>query len=33
MIICLVLDLMGCTLLIQGVFFGTKQVYDQLEKN
>ena len=33
MIVCLVLDLIGCALLIQGVYFGTKQVYDQLEKN
>lgn len=30
--VCLALDLIGCALLVQGVFFGTKQVYDQLEK-
>lgn len=28
---CLALDLIGCGLLVQGVYFGTKQVYDQLE--
>jgi uncharacterized membrane protein len=27
-----VLDLIGCVLLVQGVFFGTRQVYQQLEK-
>jgi hypothetical protein len=27
-----VLDLIGCALLVQGVFFGTRQVYQQLEK-
>lgn len=31
--VCLVLDLIGCALLVQGVFFGTKQVYDQLEND
>ncbi|MGH8769681.1 MAG: hypothetical protein ACREV2_00655 [Burkholderiales bacterium] len=30
--LCLVLDLIGCVLLVQGVFFGTRQVYQQLEK-
>ncbi|MGQ0592520.1 MAG: DUF2231 domain-containing protein [Gammaproteobacteria bacterium] len=30
--LCLALDLIGCVLLVQGVFFGTKQVYQQLEK-
>jgi uncharacterized membrane protein len=30
--VCLAFDLIGCALLVQGVFFGTKQVYDQLEK-
>jgi uncharacterized membrane protein len=29
---CLGLDLLGCVLLTQGVYFGTKQVYEQLEK-
>lgn len=28
----LALDLLGCVLLVQGVYFGTKQVYEQLEK-
>jgi uncharacterized membrane protein len=27
----LALDLIGCALLLQGVYFGTKQVYQQLE--
>ncbi len=31
--VCLVLDLIGCAVLIQGVFFGTRQVYEQLEKD
>jgi uncharacterized membrane protein len=31
-IVCLAFDLLGCVLLVQGVFFGTKQVYEQLEK-
>lgn len=30
--IALVLDSIGCVLLVQGVFFGTRQVYQQLEK-
>ena len=30
--LCLALDLIGCGLLVQGVFFGTRQVYEQLEK-
>ncbi len=30
--VCLALDLFGCVLLVQGVYFGTKQVYQQLEK-
>jgi len=30
--LCLTLDLIGCVLLVQGVFFGTRQVYQQLEK-
>lgn len=29
--VCLTLDLLGCALLVQGVHFGTKQVYQQLE--
>lgn len=29
---CLALDVLGCLLLVQGVYFGTKQVYDQLGK-
>jgi uncharacterized membrane protein len=29
---CLAFDLLGCVLLVQGVYFGTKQVYGQLEK-
>jgi uncharacterized membrane protein len=32
MIICLALDLLGCALLVQGVYFGTRQVYQQLEE-
>ncbi len=32
MISCLALDLIGCVLLIQGVYFGTRQVYQQLEE-
>ena len=32
MTLCLALDLIGCVLLVQGVFFGTRQVYQQLEK-
>ncbi|MGO9983228.1 MAG: DUF2231 domain-containing protein [Rhodomicrobium sp.] len=31
--VCLGLDLIGCALLAQGVYFGTRQVYQQLEKN
>jgi uncharacterized membrane protein len=30
--LCLALDLIGCGLLLQGVFFGTRQVYEQLDK-
>jgi uncharacterized membrane protein len=30
--ISIALDILGCVLLVQGVYFGTKQVYDQLEK-
>lgn len=29
---CLAFDLVGCTLLIQGIYFGTRQVYQQLEE-
>lgn len=32
MAVCLGVDLLGCILLMQGVYFGTKQVYEQLEK-
>lgn len=32
-LLCLALDLLGCALLVQGVYFGTKQVYDQFEKD
>jgi uncharacterized membrane protein len=32
MILCLALDLFGCVLLVQGVYFGTRQVYQQLEQ-
>jgi hypothetical protein len=32
MILCVTLDLFGCALLIQGVYFGTRQVYQQLEE-
>jgi uncharacterized membrane protein len=32
MIFCLALDLLGCALLVQGVYFGTRQVYQQLEE-
>lgn len=32
MIVCLVLDFIGCILLVQGVYLGTRQVYEQLEK-
>lgn len=32
MTLCLALDLIGCVLLVQGVFFGTRQVYQQLEE-
>ena len=32
MTLCFALDLIGCVLLVQGVFFGTRQVYQQLEK-
>jgi uncharacterized membrane protein len=31
MALCLALDLMACTFLVQGVILGTKQVYQQLE--
>lgn len=30
--LCLALDLIGCGLLVQGVVFGTRQVYQQLEE-
>jgi len=30
--LCLMLDLIGCVLLVQGIIFGTRQVYEQLEK-
>lgn len=30
--LCLALDLIGCVLLVQGIFLGTRQVYQQLEK-
>ena len=32
MTVCLALDLIGCALLVQGVYFGTRQVYQQLEE-
>jgi uncharacterized membrane protein len=32
MTLCLALDLIGCVLLIQGIYFGTRQVYQQLEE-
>lgn len=32
MIVCLALDLFACALLVQGVYFGTRQVYQQLEE-
>jgi hypothetical protein len=32
MIACLALDLIGCALLVQGVYLGTRQVYQQLEE-
>jgi uncharacterized membrane protein len=32
MTLCLALDLLGCVLLVQGVYFGTRQVYRQLEQ-
>jgi uncharacterized membrane protein len=31
--VCLLLDLVACGLLVQGVYFGTRQVYQQLEKD
>jgi uncharacterized membrane protein len=31
MALCFVLDLIACTLLVQGVYFGTRQVYQRLE--
>ncbi len=33
MVMCLGLDLIACALLAQGVYFGTRQVYEQLEKD
>lgn len=33
MLISLALGLLGCALLVQGVYFGTRQVYEQLEKD
>jgi hypothetical protein len=32
MFVCLALYLFGCALLVQGVYFGTRQVYQQLEE-
>jgi len=32
MTVCLALDLFGCALLVQGVYLGTLQVYQQLEE-
>jgi uncharacterized membrane protein len=32
MALCLALDVIACMLLAQAVYFGTRQVYDQLEK-
>jgi uncharacterized membrane protein len=32
MLSCLVIDLLGCALLVQGVYFGTRQVYHQLDE-
>jgi uncharacterized membrane protein len=32
LILCLALDVLGSTLLVQGVYFGTRQVYQQLEE-
>jgi hypothetical protein len=32
MIACLALDLIGSALLVQGVYLGTRQVYQQLEE-
>ena len=32
LVACFALDLLACVLLLQGVYFGTKQVYEQLEK-
>jgi hypothetical protein len=29
----LVLDITGCAIIVQGVYLGKRQVYDQLEKN
>ncbi len=29
--VCLGIDLIACALLVQGIYFGTRQVYDQLE--
>ena len=29
--LCLMLDILGCALLLQGVLYGTRQVYQQLE--
>lgn len=31
--VCLLLDLLGCILLVQGVYFGAKQVYQQIDKH
>ena len=33
MIACLVLDIIGCAVLIQGVYFGTRQVYAAAQQN
>lgn len=33
MVLCLTLDLIACALLVQGVYFGTRQVYQRLEND
>lgn len=33
LLVCLALGLLGCVLLVQGVYFGTRQVYQLLEKD
>lgn len=32
LLLCLALDVIGCGLLLQGILFGTRQVYQQLDK-